>query len=362
MTPDEHPHASSSRSASGPPPTSPTRTTWTEHFDAAELAELDAALRHALAPGPTTSCELGTDDFPLPDPRATASPPSRTSSSTAAASCASAASTAAAYTQAEMEVLYWGIGTHLGSPWAQNKHGHVLGDVTDQHKAPDDPTARGNELGGIAPAVPLRRLRPRRPDVPRERARGGLSAVANSVRIHNRLVARATRPRRGPLRAAARTTTAASRPPAASRTTRCPCFTEWEGRLFVRCIPPLHLGVAAPPRRAPPHRRCRPRPSRAVDAHGRTTRPTTSTWSCGPATCSSSTTTTCSTAARPTRTTAPPGSIRHLKRLWLETNALKDRPPYFANRSHWEANRSASRIRRDNPRRRTMRSRTGRGS
>ncbi|HZQ85803.1 MAG TPA: TauD/TfdA family dioxygenase, partial [Acidimicrobiales bacterium] len=39
------------------------------------------------------------------------------------------------------------------------------------------------------------------------------------------------------------------------------------------------------------------------------------------------------------------GHIRHLKRLWLETEVLKSRPPYFANRSHWEANRSASRMR-----------------
>ena len=56
-----------------------------------------------------------------------------------------------------MELLYWGIGAHLGLPWAQNKHGHVLGDVTDQAKAPDDPTSRGNELGGIALPFPLRR-------------------------------------------------------------------------------------------------------------------------------------------------------------------------------------------------------------
>ena len=55
-----------------------------------------------------------------------------------------------AYDQAEMEMLYWGFGTHLGLPWAQNHHGHVLGDVTDQQKAYDDPTARGNELGGVA--------------------------------------------------------------------------------------------------------------------------------------------------------------------------------------------------------------------
>ena len=44
--------------------------------------------------------------------------------------------------------IYWGIGMHLGEPWPQNAKGHLLGDVKDQGKAPDDPTARGNEIGG----------------------------------------------------------------------------------------------------------------------------------------------------------------------------------------------------------------------
>jgi alpha-ketoglutarate-dependent taurine dioxygenase len=39
------------------------------------------------------------------------------------------------------------------------------------------------------------------------------------------------------------------------------------------------------------------------------------------------------------------GRIRHLKRLWLETEVLTTRPPYFEHRrSHWSANRSASRL------------------
>jgi hypothetical protein len=38
------------------------------------------------------------------------------------------------------------------------------------------------------------------------------------------------------------------------------------------------------------------------------------------------------------------GHVRHLKRLWLETAVLASRPPYFANRSHWSAQRSASRL------------------
>ncbi len=44
--------------------------------------------------------------------------------------------------------IYWGVGMHVGDPWPQNAKGHLLGDVRDQGKAPDDPTARGNEIGG----------------------------------------------------------------------------------------------------------------------------------------------------------------------------------------------------------------------
>jgi hypothetical protein len=44
--------------------------------------------------------------------------------------------------------IYWGIGMHLGDPWPQNAKGHLLGDVKDQGKSIDDPTARGYEIGG----------------------------------------------------------------------------------------------------------------------------------------------------------------------------------------------------------------------
>ena len=55
----------------------------------------------------------------------------------------------ARYTAEEASLIYWGIGSHLGRPWPQNAKGHLLGDVTDQGKRYDDPTSRGNELGGV---------------------------------------------------------------------------------------------------------------------------------------------------------------------------------------------------------------------
>ncbi|MBA2464943.1 MAG: TauD/TfdA family dioxygenase [Nocardioidaceae bacterium] len=84
--------------------------------------------------------------------------------------------------------MYWGIGTHLGRPWPQNARGHLLGDVTDQGKGYDDPTSRGNEIGGVpfpfhsdgSDLVGLMCLDPG--------ACGGASLVANAVTIHNELV------------------------------------------------------------------------------------------------------------------------------------------------------------------------------
>ena len=84
--------------------------------------------------------------------------------------------------------IYWGIGMHLGEPWPQNAKGHLLGDVKDQGKAPDDPTARGNEIGGHplgfhsdgSDLVGLLCID--------SGVSGGESLVANAVGAHNALV------------------------------------------------------------------------------------------------------------------------------------------------------------------------------
>ena len=84
--------------------------------------------------------------------------------------------------------IYWGIGMHLGEPWPQNAKGHLLGDVRDQGKRPDDPTARGNEIGGApltfhsdgSDLVGLLCLD--------AGVSGGESLVANALFAHNELV------------------------------------------------------------------------------------------------------------------------------------------------------------------------------
>lgn len=84
--------------------------------------------------------------------------------------------------------IYWGVGVHLGDPWPQNHKGHLLGDVRDQGKRPDDPTARGNEIGGTpltfhsdgSDLVGLLCLHPG--------VEGGESVIANVLAAHNVLV------------------------------------------------------------------------------------------------------------------------------------------------------------------------------
>jgi hypothetical protein len=46
------------------------------------------------------------------------------------------------YTDAECELIYWGLGVHLGLPVSQNARGHRLGHVRDEGRVIADPNAR----------------------------------------------------------------------------------------------------------------------------------------------------------------------------------------------------------------------------
>jgi hypothetical protein len=247
------------------------------------------------------------------------------------------------YSDDDLTLLYWGIGAHLGDPWPQNRHGHMMGDVTDQGKTIDDPTARGNELGLVgldyhtdgSDLVGLMCLRPAKS--------GGLSCVANVVAIYNELVR--TRPDLvaalyEPLPWDFRGEQPPGRPGFYMRAV----FTEHDGRLFNFFIPQY---IKASQRHADAPR-LSPLAIEALD--------------------------TVSEMARDPDFNVymelPPGSMqfinnyhvlhgrtayeddvahgykRHLKRLWLATRYLKDRPPAFVNgaRAHWGKTKSVSRI------------------
>lgn len=314
---------------------------WTERLSARDLAEIDEAVRYARARS-SDLLQIGKDDFPLPTlgPRLKqiehdlmegrgfvllrGLPRER-------------------YDNDAMCLAYWGIGAHLGRPWPQNKHGHLLGDVTDQGKVPEDPSSRGNELGAIgldyhcdgSDLIGLMCLR--------GPAEGGLSAVANSVALHNTLVrerpdlaAELYLPQpydyRGEERLGSRGWYTA------------PIFTRWGDRLFVRLIAYYIFSSqrhADAPRLTEAAREglkwlrseaqsgrysvlmdFQPGDMQFVNnyhvLHGRT----------------------------PYVDDRATGRVRHLKRLWLETDVLADRPPHFQNRNrqHWSEKPAISRL------------------
>ena len=210
-------------------------------------------------------------------------------------------------------------------------------------RAIDDPTARGNELGGVAlpfhcdgsDLVGLMCLENGRS--------GGLSAVANSVRIHNQLVAER------PDLAAALYDELPVRLPgraAAGRQAVLPrAGVHRVGGPAVRALhPALHLGVAAPPGSAPAHRA-----AAGGAPRGRRAWPTTPTnhvlMDLQPGDMQFINNYHVLHGRTAYEDDRGAGHVRHLKRLWLETTVLTSRPPYFANhRTHWSERRTASRI------------------
>ena len=315
-------------------------STWTERLEASELEELDAALRAALEKSGDV-LEIGRDDFPLPGLAKRLYEIERELID-GRGFVRLRGIDRDRYDQAEMEMLYWGIGMHLGAPWPQNKYGHVLGDVTDQGKAGDDPTARGYEMGGVAlpfhcdgsDLVGLMCLQDGR--------EGGLSAVANSVAIHNVMVEESPELAAAlyePFPYDARGEEAEGSKPYYM----LPIFTEWGDRLFCRCIPPYIVASQRHPNAPRLGDLEKAGLARVVELaddpsfqvkmklepgdmqfinnfhvmHGRT-------------------------AYEDAR---GDGRVRHLKRLWLETSVLSDRPPQFAVvLGHWDSKRSASRM------------------
>jgi hypothetical protein len=133
--------------------------------------------------------------------------------------------------------IYWGIGMHLGRPWPQNAKGHLLGDVTDQGRAVTDPTSRGNEIGGHAfpfhsdgsDLVGLFCLD--------AGARGGASLVANVVSIHNEII-RTDPDLAAELYAPFPYDLRGENAPGTKAWYTMPIFNRHEGRLFVRYIRP----------------------------------------------------------------------------------------------------------------------------
>jgi hypothetical protein len=111
-----------------------------EHLDDAAVAEIDTALARAEQRG--VEIPFGRDEFPLPGLAALFERiPDRLENGRGFVLVRGLPRHR--YTAAQCEMIYWGIGVHLGAPISQNTRGHLLGHVRDEGKSFDDPTARG---------------------------------------------------------------------------------------------------------------------------------------------------------------------------------------------------------------------------
>ena len=163
---------------------------WIYRLDAAEIAELDAALAHLKRTGRQIP-NVGKEDFPLKRFARTLRL-LQTEIENGLGIMLVRGLPRDRYSPEEVSLIYWGIGAHMGRAVAQNAQGDVLGHVRDmgrdQYK---DMHARGYQTANRLPfhndscdIVALCCL---------ETAKnGGLSAVASSVSVYNELVA--TRP------------------------------------------------------------------------------------------------------------------------------------------------------------------------
>jgi hypothetical protein len=97
------------------------------------------------------------------------------------------------YTDEECELIYWGLGIHLGNPVSQNARGHRLGHVRDEGRVIADPNARAYQTNArmdfhtdLLPVDLLGLF------CMRTAKSGGASKLVSALTVHNML--RAERP------------------------------------------------------------------------------------------------------------------------------------------------------------------------
>lgn len=113
---------------------------WILRLNDRQIAEVDAALRHAQSKG--RQIPFGAEDFPLPTlSAALAEVPGRLEDGLGVVLIRGLPRER--YSTDECELIYWGFGVHLGTPVSQNTRGHLLGHVRDEGRTIEDPNARG---------------------------------------------------------------------------------------------------------------------------------------------------------------------------------------------------------------------------
>ena len=112
---------------------------WIYRLDSASLDELDAALAHAKRA--KARIAFGADAFPLPRFAAELGR-ILDEIENGRGFVLLRGIERDRYSDEDCEILYWGLGVHLGTPVSQNARGHLLGHVRDEGRVIADPNAR----------------------------------------------------------------------------------------------------------------------------------------------------------------------------------------------------------------------------
>src|SRR5690606_362318 len=160
-------------------------SSWVHHFTPAEIAEIDAALRHAQGLGRTLAT-LTAADFPLPTVSSVFAQ-GREQLENGIGMQLYRGIDVAPYSKEELRLIYWGLGLHLGTQVSQSMHGDVLGDVRNQNTDLDGPQGRGytssRKLNCHTDSCDVVGL-----FVMRTAQSGGESRIASSAAIHNEML------------------------------------------------------------------------------------------------------------------------------------------------------------------------------
>jgi hypothetical protein len=161
-------------------------TGWIRRFDDGELDEIDSAL-HAVKRRGLEWPDITREDFPLP----------RFASELAR--IAEALETGrgmillrglpGTYTEDDLRIVYWGIGTHLGTAVSQGGRGELLGLVEDEGQPVERTRYRGSKTADALP------FHADRCDIVgllcvRKAKSGGYSRIVSAAQIHNEVLRR----------------------------------------------------------------------------------------------------------------------------------------------------------------------------
>jgi hypothetical protein len=157
---------------------------WVRNLTAPELADIDAALRAAARRG-LALYDVTKGDFALTAAAELLAELGR-ELETGRGFVLLRGLPVARYSVDELRLIFWGLGTHLGTAVSQSKAGELLGEVRDIGVRMGEPTSRGyrsrDEL----------RFHTDRCDVvgllsARKAKAGGLSRITSSVAVHNEI-------------------------------------------------------------------------------------------------------------------------------------------------------------------------------